>query len=293
MMRSGGANIGARQRSRVALTEAWIQSIDRHLEERGKRRDQPAEARDAQVVGLLLRRECTGHLSWHYCYSVKGGRGRIKVGDWPAVGVRDARNAAKTFAAKVVLGTDPGAEKRRQRQERAHQRAKRETLGAFIDGPYSRWAMAHLKSSHETLAALRADFGDRHDAGRKQGVGWWSRSMASIIAVDADEWQTTELVRGNKPTTINRAWQRLHAALAKAVEWNVIPGPLPRLKKLRVDKRGRVRFLSADERARLFAALADRGSDGRNGHGTMNGVPGATARRCRSWAACLPIICNR
>jgi integrase len=136
--------------------------------------------------------------------------------------------------------------------------AGEEILGAFLEGPYRRWAKAHLKSSRETLAALKADFGDCHEAGRKQGAGWWLRPMSSITAMDADEWQTTELVRGNKPTTINRAWQRLHAALAKALEWNVIPGPLPRLKKLRVDKRGRVRFLSAEERARLFAALDER-----------------------------------
>jgi integrase len=59
--------------------------------------------------------------------------------------------------------------------------------------------------------------------------------------------------------TINRAVQRLHALLARAVEWEVLEKhPFSGLKPLRHDKSGRVRYLTADEETQLREALLGR-----------------------------------
>lgn len=205
-----------------------------------------------------MRREPTGRKSWHYGYSFQGRRGRVKIGNCPALSVEGARKAAKLVAAKVASGVDPAAEKREQRKECARKNIKHEQiLGAFIEGPYKRWAEGHLKSHKETLATLQADFGDEN-RGSKKGAGWWKRRMDALTVADIESWRAGEIKRGIKATTINRAWQRLRAVLGKAVEWKHIPAPPLRLKKLKTDKRGRVRFLSGDERRRLFWALEQR-----------------------------------
>jgi integrase len=176
------------------------------------------------------------------------------------------------------MGTDPVEEKRNQRrgaQDKSHRekreaeakkdQAEKKRLGVFVDGPYRTWAEATMLSHKATLEALRADFGnhkEREDQTnskkrrrQKKGAGWWNRSMDEITKEDGDTWRALQIQLGNKPTTVNRAWQRLRAVLGKAVDWDVIEGPPLRLQKLKSDKRGRVRYLSAEERPRLFAAL--------------------------------------
>jgi integrase len=69
--------------------------------------------------GLRLRRASNGSVlrSWTVQYRTKqrgGGKPRIKLGDYPALSVRDAREQAKVILAKAKLGEDPG--KRRTRE---------------------------------------------------------------------------------------------------------------------------------------------------------------------------------
>jgi len=40
-----------------------------------------------------------------------------------------------------------------------------------------------------------------------------------------DGWRQRQKETGNQPVTINRAVQRLHALLARAVEWKVLEKP--------------------------------------------------------------------
>jgi integrase len=246
--------------------------MDAFLVGRGQSLEKPVEIRDSHMIGLLLRRECTGRKTWHYGYSFQGRRGRAKVGNSPALDVNAARKAAKVLAAQVALGIDPVAERRKQRKEYAGEHTSPVyRLGTFVEGRYARWARAHLKSHRETLAALKADFGNSRRKTCKRGAGWWRRRMDAITEANLDLWQTSELRRGNKPSTINRAWQRLRAVLGKAVEWKIIGSPLPGLKKLRVDRRGRVRFLSLEERQRLFHALEEREGQRREKRSRYNG----------------------
>jgi Arm DNA-binding domain len=254
---------------RIRITNTLAETLERALQERGESLDKVHDICDSELIGLVLRRQPSGHKSWHYGYTFAGRRRRVKIGNFPALSVDGARKAAKTPAAEVASGIDPAAKRQeaRTKAKKQHERA----LGAFIEGSYcTKWAEAHLKAHKATLDALKADFGNGEEEGHKKGAGWWGRNMDEITVPVIEDWRIDEVKHGNKPSTINRAWQRLRAALGKAVAWKVIPGPAPCVKRLKTDRRGRVRFLSESERAALFRALDDRDKERRQKRDNRN-----------------------
>lgn len=128
---------------------------------------------------------------------------------------------------------------------------KREgTLRNFIEARYRAWALDQLKSGKYQLERIEADF-----------RAWLDKPMTDLNAWLLEGWRQRQKEAGNQPVTvtINRAVQRLHALLARAVEWKVLERhPFSGLKPLRHDKSGRVRYLSADEETLLREALLGR-----------------------------------
>jgi integrase len=97
---------------------------------------------DAVVPGLGVRCLSGGSKTWLYRYRPNGGGRNVnprlfKLGTFPALGLDDARAAARICAGKIAKGEDPA-------QARAEERRReRATLGTLLaeDGPYER----HLK----------------------------------------------------------------------------------------------------------------------------------------------------
>jgi integrase len=180
--------------------------------------------------------------------------------------IDEARTAAKLYAAEVAKKIDPVAEKRAAAAKGKRERAQ--ALGTFVEGRWHEWAQVHLRSHAETLAALRYDFGPSK-GGRVAVCNWWSRSMADITALDVERWRRSKLRDGAKPATVNRAWDRLRAVLRRAIAWELITGPLPRVRKISSGD-PRVRYLSSEERKRLFVALEERERERRGQRARMN-----------------------
>lgn len=244
-------------RSRTRLTNTFVSNLDKYLIRQHKRLDKPQSVSDATVIGLLVRRQPNGRALWYFAFSVPGGRrSRVALGSYPAVSVDQAREAAKVIAGDVARKVDPVAEKRAAALKLKSDKAL--VLGSFVEGRYSEWAQQHLKSHAETLAALAHDFADM-----------WDWSMARIGSLDIERWQRKKTKEGLKPATINRSMDRLRAVLRRANEWGVLPGALPRFKKLKTGDL-RVRYLSDDERKRLFAALDAREIERREQRQRMN-----------------------
>jgi integrase len=237
---------------RVKLTESAVANLEARLEAQGRDLGKSADVWDAELKGLVLRREASGHKGWHLRIHVNGRRSKVKLGDWPALSVVEARKAAKVAAAKVAKGDDPVAERIAKRQAEIARRsqAKRDSaavLGTFIEGEYKTWAERHLRGRNrqETVAAIQRNF-----------RAWWGRPMDSITPLDVERWRRERLKAGVARTTVNREWGRLRAALGKAQEWGVIGAPV-KVKRLALagDEGKRIRYLTAEERARLLAAL--------------------------------------
>jgi integrase len=94
--------------------------------------------------------------------------------------------------------------------------------------------------------------------------------MDSIAPLDVERWRRGRLKAGVTKATVNREWGRLRAALGKAQEWEIIGAPV-KVKRLTLagTEGMRTRYLTAEERGRLLAALDDREQRRREERGRM------------------------
>lgn len=235
-------------RTRVALTDTFVLQLEQHLLAAGRSLDKPCDVSDAKLRGLIIRRERSGHRTWHFAYTCNGRRSRVSLGAFPAVSTSAARAAAALRAAEVAKGTDPIFYKRERAAKAAAERAdaereKAERLGVFVEGPYAARVRAKLHWPEETLAALKFNFGHL-----------WDRRMSDISLLDIQRWQHKEKARGIKPATINRGWSRLQAVFKYARKLHALGGPPLPVEPFKVPDR-RIRYLAPEERARLLKGL--------------------------------------
>lgn len=106
------------KRSAVAFTDAYVRGL-KPVD--GKR----AAYFDGATPGLELRVSAGAQKTWGYRYRDIGGRTlRLVLGTFPAVGLKDAREAALQARAHVSRGGDPQTEKRAARATAKAQQIK-------------------------------------------------------------------------------------------------------------------------------------------------------------------------
>jgi integrase len=131
-------------------------------------------------------------------------------------------------------------------------------FGEFVSGKY---LTSHLEASFvgskrehnisETLKCLTGQFPE-----------FSVKHLSDITALEIDGWKQRQLKQGKKPSSVNRYLNNLRACLNKAVEWELLD-KAPKIKMLKVDTKGKVRYLGQygvdengiDEESRLRAAL--------------------------------------
>lgn len=202
----------------------------------------PYEIRDIQVSGLILRVQPSGVKSWN----VQWARGkRRSIGKYPVATLEMARVKALQILADA--GTNGGT------PEIGKRKAAIRTLRDFLDNEYGPWVKTNRKDGDATLARIEAVFADLLDKPLNQVNTW-------VL----EKWRSQRLKEGIKPATANRDRTALFGALTKAVEWDFLAAhPLTKLKPCKVDSTGVVRYLSADEEARLRQALKARDDEAR------------------------------
>lgn len=116
------------------------------------------ELRDNREPGLRFR---AGERSagWSLLVRLRNGqRSRIKLGTWPAMGIAEARNAARSTRLDIEQGGDPNERKRVTRRTAAAEAMKRMTLGEVLD-EYSISVLSQLRTGDATRRALDGDKG--------------------------------------------------------------------------------------------------------------------------------------
>jgi len=211
-----------------------------------KPKDKLYKVWDTELSGFFVRVTPTGSKSYCLFYRYQG-KGRDytlgKVGNLTAT---IARDLAKEKSGELAKGVDPQQVKKKAREKVAA--SKYQTLTGFIDHKYKPWVLAELKYGQGNLDILKRYYSHLY-----------SRSLDKITPWDVQKWRTDKLKAGLKPATLNRATATLKALLSKAVEWGVISAnPLTSFKPLKLDNKGRVRYLSGDEEKSLRTALSDR-----------------------------------
>lgn len=128
---------------------------------------------------------------------------------------------------------------------KARDQARMSTLRGFLDARYGLWVKAERKSGEATLKRLESNFDHLMD-----------RPLTDINIWVVEKWRAEKRKTGRKVSTINRDIVALKAVLSKAVEWEVLEThPLKKLKPIRTDSNGNVRYLKVDEEQRLREAL--------------------------------------
>ncbi|MCB1777865.1 MAG: site-specific integrase [Candidatus Competibacteraceae bacterium] len=190
---------------------------------------------DTRLPGFILRVQPSGHKTYYVNYA----RARwIKIGHPGALTPEQARDKARTILAEAQLGGDP---------VNARKAAKARTFAQYIREVYAPWFEAHRRTGKMTVGYLLSRFPDLAD-----------QKLADITAWQVEKWRAQRL-KQVKPTTANRELVTLKAALNKAVEWKLLENhPLAKVKPIKVNHLGRIRYLNADEERGLRAALAER-----------------------------------
>ncbi|MGV3516172.1 phage integrase [Luteitalea sp.] len=192
------------------------------------------DIRDTKLTGFVLRCRRTGIHS----YRVQTGRGKwVTLGTIDRLKPQQARDEAERLLASVALGSDPVQERRAKRQ--AH------TLRSFLEDVYSPWASTHLRTGAETVERISATFAVLLDT-----------KLPDLSAEQVERWRTARRKGGVRPSTTNRDLNDLRALLRRAVQWKHLKAhPLADVKPEKIDRRGIIRYLTAEEESRLLAAL--------------------------------------
>jgi integrase len=227
---------------RIALTQNIVekQVVEKRV----------SDLRDTRLKGLILRIQPSGVKSY-YCEYARGKR--VWLGRADALGLSQARDAARKILVTAYQGVDPNEEKKRKRNVA--------TYGEYLDVHYEPWAKAYQKTYAANLQRLRATF--------KSFLG---TPMPLISTLDIEKWRTKRLESGIALSTVNRDIITLKASLNRAVDWELLPAnPIAKVKWLRDATTAIVRFLTPDEEQRLREALDDREERKRSERDSANG----------------------
>jgi integrase len=191
---------------------------------------------DTVQPGLFIRVLPSGYMSFMVTW------GRNKNATLGRVGVLTldrARTEAAQYLADAHAHGEPLA------ITNGRKGAALPTLRDFIDDTYMPWFKAHYKGDEKTLHTLDNNFDSI-----------MAQRLDMITGRDLDQIRTTWMQAGNKASTVNRKMGSISGVFSRAVEWEYITAhPMAKLKQLKVDSMGLVRYLEDDESKRLRAAL--------------------------------------
>jgi integrase len=197
------------------------------------------EVWDDRCRGLCLLVRATGKATWTYRYRPRGGgaRRRVRLGEYPSVGLAEARRRADKQRGKVADGADPQGETNAKR--------KAPTLSALIDR-YLEAVKPHKKTA--TLALYRTYLRNMIEP----ALG--SRRAETITRTEVAELHRK--LGSGTPVSANRALVSLSGVFTYASKAGLVPesfNPARGVDKFKEE--GRERYLSTDELARLGSAL--------------------------------------
>ncbi|MDO9622366.1 MAG: tyrosine-type recombinase/integrase [Pseudomonas sp.] len=197
------------------------------------------EVHDSTVTGLFVRVTAAGKKA----YVVRWARGKKKtLGRVGIMTHEQARKEAIQYIAEANKHGEPLA------VSQARKVGGMPTLEAFMVDHFEPWAEAHHRDAVNGARAIRKSFADLLQL-----------PLDEIDARLIERLRTAWLTAGLAPASANRNMTRLRGVLTRAVEWGVLEvHPLVKVKRLKVDRRGRVRYLTPDEEKALRQAMADR-----------------------------------
>lgn len=207
--------------------------LTRTVVDRAEPRAQRYRLNDSLVPGLCLLVLPSGARTYYLRHRVDGAQRELKLGTPVELTPDQARELAREALARVRAGGDPGAERRAAR------------VAPTIEALAARHLQAHAS---------------RKRSGRNDEILWRRHLLpafarvrvAALTREQVREWHACH----PQPATANRALEVLGVAMRLAEDWGWRPaGSNPARGVKAHPERQRRRYASADELARLRAAL--------------------------------------
>jgi integrase len=227
------------------LTQSYVSSLKPNP-------DKPLWITDDEIRNLKLYVGTGGSKVWYlYYYGPDGKKASKKLGPADKLTVVQARGLAQDVGGRVIRGESVKKEKT----------SPKLTYGDFLRDHYEPWVTANRRTGQETMQILNSTFGFL-----------MQRPIAELSVMEIEQWRTKRLSEGRKAATLNRQVVALKATLSWALDRELIEKkPLEKLGRLsEADSERKVRYLSLDERERLFKALDEREERARAGRDSHN-----------------------
>ncbi|BEV53251.1 tyrosine-type recombinase/integrase [Burkholderia contaminans] len=196
------------------------------------------EYSDATVVGLKLEVSRSGRKIWYFRFTFNKAKSAIRIGEFPAIDLDEARSTAYKHRADVDRGINPALERRAKRDEM--------TFAEFAHNEYIPHAKTHKSSYMDDVSKL-----DLHIL-----PVFGAYQLSTIKRQDIDTYRGT-IKESHTPATANRHLALIKRMLALAVEWEYLENNPANGIKLLKEENCRETFLSAQEATRLFVAMED------------------------------------
>ena len=201
------------------------------------------EVGDDLLKGLYLVCQPSGSKSWAVRYRVHGKPRKLTLGSYPALGLAEARMAAREALCAVAEGKDPAGEKKASGA--AAEAQADDTLGAHLDRYYARYVRRTLKPSTQRTAIQALDNDLRKMFGH--------RPIASITRRDLIKMVDRIVDRG-APVHANRVLLFAKRFFGWLVERDVLEASPADRVRLPTAEVSRDRVLSDDELRLLWRA---------------------------------------
>ncbi|MFM5953304.1 MAG: tyrosine-type recombinase/integrase [Novosphingobium sp.] len=206
------------------------------------------ELADNRVAGLRIR---AGERSatWLLCTRLRNGkRTRIKLGAWPAMGLSDARDAARAKHIEVVEGADPNEAKRETKREAERVARTQRKLSDVLDD-YERVKLSQLRCGDNVRRAIDG----RSGLLRKFGA----KDIASITRTDIVDAVRKHAEKA--PMAANRNLAYVKAFMNWCIDQEIVESnPASTIKKPSKE-RTRDRFHTLDELTEIWDAMGELG----------------------------------
>ena len=211
----------------MAVTKRFTKAVVQSLNPREKL----YEVRDSEVRGLTLRVTPTGVKTWVLVRWVRPNTERIKIGRWPDLSIKAARDAARVLIGRIATGDKPADQRRAARAE--------STLGEL-------WVAYLQKHARPNKRSWRND----ELQYQKHLQGWERRRLSSITRRDVTRLRD-QITAKDRPKGGPIAGNRVLALLSSMWGWAVreqdlqLPNPCYAVKREREVPRDR--YLTAPE----------------------------------------------
>lgn len=208
------------------------------------------EVHDTTITGLFVRVTANGHKA----YVIRWARGKKKtLGRVGIVTLDRARKEAIQYLAEANEHGEPLS------VAQGRISGAMPTLERFLTDTFEPWAIEHHRDATNGNRAIRHSFEDL-----------LTLPLNTIDTKRVELIRTAWLRAGRAPSTANRNITRLRGVLSRAVEWGVLDENPLKVRKLKVDDRSRVRYLSTDEEAALREAMETRSGEMRDARDSAN-----------------------